>query len=60
MGRMWEKRNGYKILVGKREGNRPHVPRGPRLEDNGILRNWPGRAWAGFICITTGAIVGLL
>jgi hypothetical protein len=25
VGRMWEKRNGYKVLVGKRGGNRPHV-----------------------------------
>ena len=30
---MWEKRNDYKVLVGKREGKRPHGPRRPRLED---------------------------
>jgi hypothetical protein len=31
---MCEKRSEYKVLVGKREGNRPHGPRRPRFEDN--------------------------
>ena len=47
---MWEKRNEYKVLVGKHEGNRPLGPRRRRLEDN-IKMNFKEFSWKGVDCV---------
>jgi len=46
VGRMWETSNKYKILVWKREGNRPHGPRRCRLE-NDIKMPFKELPWKG-------------
>jgi hypothetical protein len=59
--RYGEKRNAYRILLGKPEGKRP--PGRPRYkwEDNiKIGLRWNGLIWTGFICLRIGTSGGLL
>ena len=44
----------------KETGHLDHVDVDWKIILKWILRNFPGRAWTAFICVTTGTIVGLL
>jgi hypothetical protein len=61
---MGERRNVYRVLVGKHEGRRPLERRRRRWED-GIKMDirdicWRGRVWSGFSWLRIGIVNGLL
>jgi hypothetical protein len=61
---MGERRNAYRILVGKPKGNRPLGRPRRRWADN-IKMNlreigWDGLVWIGLICLRIGTSGGLL
>jgi hypothetical protein len=57
-----EKRNGYRILVGKPEGKRPLGRPRLRWMDNIKMDlreiGWDGMVWAGSICSVQGSVEG--
>jgi hypothetical protein len=59
VARMGEKRNSYKILVGKPEGKRPLERLGHRWEDN-IKMDLSGVVWTGLIWFRIGTSRRLL
>ena len=56
VARMGERRGAYRVLVGKREGKRPHGRPRLRWEDNikTILQEVGWGAWAGLIWLRIG------
>jgi hypothetical protein len=62
VARLWEKRNAYRILVGKPEGKRPLGRPRRRLVDSikWILERQDGMEWIGLIWLRIGNSRGLL
>jgi hypothetical protein len=64
VARMGEKRNAYRILVGKPEVNRPLRRPTRRWVDNIRIDNremgWDGMIWTGLIWLRMGTSGGLL
>jgi hypothetical protein len=62
IARMKEKRNAYRVLVGKPEGRRQQGRLRRRWEDNNkwLLERWDGVAWTGSIWFRIGISGGLL
>jgi hypothetical protein len=60
--RMGEKRNAYRILVGKPEGKKPLGRSRRRWVDNnnGSLERWDGMVWIGLMWLRIGTSGGLL
>jgi hypothetical protein len=54
VARMGEKRNTYRLLVGKPEGKRPLGRPRHRYLDGWILERWGGVKWTGFVRLRTG------
>jgi hypothetical protein len=59
---MGEKRNAYRLLVGKPEGKRPLGRPGRRWVDNirMDLERWDGVMWTGLVWLRIGTSVKLL
>jgi hypothetical protein len=58
---MGEKRNAYRLLVGKPEGKRPLGRLRCRWVDNiKILERWDGVMWAGLVWLRIGTVGELL
>jgi hypothetical protein len=55
-----EKKNAYRILVGKPEGKRPLGRRRRRWMDNIKIDLGDGMVWAGLMWLTVGTIGGFL
>jgi hypothetical protein len=53
VARIGEKRNAYRLLVGKPEGKRPLGKRRRRWVDN-ILERWDGVMWIGLVWLRIG------
>jgi hypothetical protein len=62
VARIWEKRNAYKIMVGKQEGRRPLGRPRRRWVDNikMDLKEIDGMEWIGLIWLRIGTGGGLL
>jgi hypothetical protein len=60
---MNDKRNTYRVLVGKPEGKRPLGRHGHRLEDNikmDLEIGWDGMVWTGLFWLKMGKSGGFL
>jgi hypothetical protein len=59
---IWEKRNAYRILLGKPKEKRPLGKPRRRLVDNikWILKRWDEMVWIGLIWLRIWTIGGLL
>jgi hypothetical protein len=60
---MWEKRNAYRLLVGKLEGKRPHLvdqDLGGWIILGWILEKWYGVMWTREVWLRIGTSGGLL
>jgi hypothetical protein len=54
--RMGEKRNAYRLLVGKPEGERPlGSPRRRWMDNIRIFERWEGVTWTGLLWLRIGA-----
>jgi hypothetical protein len=51
---MREKRNAYRLLVGKPEGKRPLGRPRRRWVDGWIWERWDGVMWTGFVWLRIG------
>jgi hypothetical protein len=61
VARMWEKRNAYRILVGKPEEKRPlRKPRRRWVDNSKIDLRYDGMIWTGSIWLRIGTSGGLL
>jgi hypothetical protein len=50
-----EKRNAYRLLVGKPEGKRPlGRPRRRRVDNIRMVERWDGVMWTGFVRLRIG------
>jgi hypothetical protein len=59
---MWDRRDAYRVLVGRPEGNRPHGRPTHRLEDNIKidLQEVGWGTWTGLLRLRIGTAGGLL